>query len=43
MCRRAPRTLEAFAEVAGVGEVKLERYGGVFTEYIKKYFVNKNI
>jgi ATP-dependent DNA helicase RecQ len=38
MCRKQPRTPGAFAEVAGVGEVKLERYGGVFIECIKKYF-----
>jgi ATP-dependent DNA helicase RecQ len=43
MCRKAPRSLGAFAEVTGVGEVKLERYGGVFIELIKKYFVDKNI
>jgi ATP-dependent DNA helicase RecQ len=34
MCRKAPRTLEAFAEVAGVGEIKLKRYGRLFIESI---------
>jgi superfamily II DNA helicase RecQ len=38
MCRKAPRTLEAFAEVAGVGEIKLQRYGGIFTEGIREYY-----
>jgi ATP-dependent DNA helicase RecQ len=38
MCRRAPRTLEAFAEVAGVGEIKLERYGRIFIEGIEEYY-----
>jgi ATP-dependent DNA helicase RecQ len=37
MCRKAPRTLEAFAEVAGVGEIKLKRYGRIFTEGIRDY------
>jgi ATP-dependent DNA helicase RecQ len=38
MCRKAPRTLEAFAKVAGVGEIKLQRYGRVFTEGIREYY-----
>jgi ATP-dependent DNA helicase RecQ len=38
MCRKAPRTLEAFARVAGVGEIKLQRYGGIFTEGIREFY-----
>jgi ATP-dependent DNA helicase RecQ len=37
MCRKTPRTLASFAGVAGVGDVKLERYGEVFIECIKRY------
>jgi ATP-dependent DNA helicase RecQ len=38
MCRKTPRTLEAFAEVAGVGEIKLKRYGQIFIESIREYY-----
>jgi ATP-dependent DNA helicase RecQ len=38
MCRKAPRTMEAFAGVAGVGEIKLQRYGRIFTEGIREYY-----
>jgi ATP-dependent DNA helicase RecQ len=38
MCRKAPRTLEDFSKVAGVGEIKLQRYGGIFTEGIREYY-----
>jgi ATP-dependent DNA helicase RecQ len=38
MCRKAPRTLEAFSQVTGVGEIKLQRYGRIFTEGIREYY-----
>jgi ATP-dependent DNA helicase RecQ len=38
MCRKTPRTLDAFAEIAGVGEIKLERYGRIFIEGIREYY-----
>jgi ATP-dependent DNA helicase RecQ len=34
MCAKVPRTEEEFLDVAGVGAVKLERYGGQFLEAI---------
>jgi ATP-dependent DNA helicase RecQ len=38
MCRKTPRTLEAFSKITGVGEIKLERYGRIFIEGIREYY-----
>jgi ATP-dependent DNA helicase RecQ len=37
MTARCPRDLDAFAEIPGVGEKKLERYGCAFLEVINEY------
>ncbi|MDR3312589.1 MAG: HRDC domain-containing protein, partial [Spirochaetaceae bacterium] len=37
MCRKKPQTKAAFLEVVGVGQVKLERYGDMFTREIRGY------
>jgi ATP-dependent DNA helicase RecQ len=37
MCRKKPRTREAFLNVSGVGAVKLERYGEFFLAAIREY------
>jgi len=37
MCRRKPVSLVQFSGVNGVGRVKLEKYGEVFTELIRNY------
>jgi ATP-dependent DNA helicase RecQ len=37
MCRKKPRTREAFLRVAGVGAVKLEKYGDSFLAAIRNY------
>jgi ATP-dependent DNA helicase RecQ len=37
MCRKKPRTREAFLRVAGVGAVKLEKYGDFFLAAIREY------
>lgn len=37
MAAKAPETIEEFLEVSGVGQVKAELYGEIFTEEIKKY------
>jgi ATP-dependent DNA helicase RecQ len=37
MCRKRPTTKTAFLSVAGVGEVKMEKYGEVFTRLIVEY------
>jgi ATP-dependent DNA helicase RecQ len=37
MCRKKPRTREAFLEVNGVGAVKLERYGDPFLAAIREH------
>lgn len=34
---RKPRNLHEFAEISGVGESKLQRYGAAFVELIKEY------
>ena len=36
MAGKAPKTMEQFLEVSGVGEVKAHRYGKVFLDEIKK-------
>jgi ATP-dependent DNA helicase RecQ len=36
MCQLRPRTLAELAEINGVGERKLEKYGMVFLEAIKR-------
>ena len=36
MAGKAPKTVEQFLEVSGVGEVKARRYGKVFLDEIKK-------
>ena len=37
MAAKAPRTMEEFLEVSGVGKVKAARYGGVFLKAIADY------
>ncbi len=37
MCRKLPRTMEEFLEVAGVGESKMARYGESFTAVIREH------
>jgi ATP-dependent DNA helicase RecQ len=37
MCRKRPLSREQFLEVSGVGEIKTEKYGGVFTALIREY------
>jgi len=37
MCRKRPVSLDEFSAVSGVGAVKLEKYGKVFTELIRDY------
>jgi ATP-dependent DNA helicase RecQ len=37
MCRKKPVSLVQFSGVNGVGQVKLEKYGEVFTELIRSY------
>ena len=36
MAGKAPKTMEQFLEVSGVGEVKARRYGKAFLDEIKK-------
>jgi ATP-dependent DNA helicase RecQ len=43
MCAKAPRTENEFLDVAGVGAVKLERYGAQFLEAIAGYVESKNL
>ena len=38
MAAKAPRTMDAFLEVSGVGQVKASRYGDAFLETIQRYF-----
>jgi ATP-dependent DNA helicase RecQ len=37
MCRKQPTTKAAFLNVSGVGEVKMEKYGEIFTRLIGEY------
>ncbi|MDR1956486.1 MAG: DNA helicase RecQ [Treponema sp.] len=37
MCRKKPLTREQFLTVSGVGQVKMEKYGPVFTTLIRKH------
>ena len=37
MCLKMPVSLIQFSDVNGVGNVKLEKYGGIFTELIREY------
>ena len=37
MCCKYPETLEELLNVAGVGAVKMEKYGPAFTELIRGY------
>ena len=37
MCIRQPATLQAFRQIGGVGDVKLERYGSSFIEAIRSF------
>ena len=37
MCRKLPQDSKSFLEVSGVGEVKKDHYGDLFTEVIKTY------
>ncbi|MCM1579507.1 MAG: DNA helicase RecQ, partial [Ruminococcus sp.] len=41
MCRRLPCTEEEFLKISGVGEAKLERYGGDFLDVIRAYVKEK--
>ncbi len=38
MCQDCPQTLDAFANISGVGAYKLEKYGKVFVDAICAYF-----
>ena len=38
MCRKRPTSLVQFSDVNGVGSVKLEKYGDIFTCLISKYY-----
>jgi len=38
MCRKKPTSLVQFSGVNGVGSVKLEKYGDIFTCLIRKYY-----
>jgi ATP-dependent DNA helicase RecQ len=40
MCLKLPQTADAFLNVSGVGQVKLERYGEVFLREINEYINN---
>jgi len=40
MCRKKPVSLVQFSGVNGVGSVKLEKYGDIFTGLIRKYYEN---
>ena len=42
MCIKMPTTKEEFLNVSGVGQVKLERYGGRFLEIISKFLRNEH-
>ncbi|MGA2758993.1 MAG: DNA helicase RecQ [Candidatus Cybelea sp.] len=37
LCVRQPGTLQAFRQIGGVGDVKLERYGAAFVEEIRSF------
>ncbi|MFY9884095.1 MAG: DNA helicase RecQ [Candidatus Cybelea sp.] len=37
LCTQQPVTLQAFRQIGGVGDVKLERYGTAFVEAIRSY------
>lgn len=43
MCVKYPVNNQEFLNVSGVGEMKAEKYGTVFTEIIKSYVVQNNI
>jgi len=43
MCRKKPVSLVQFSGVNGVGSVKLEKYGDIFTGLIRKYYEEKCI
>jgi ATP-dependent DNA helicase RecQ len=38
MCRKKPLSLVQFSGVNGVGSVKLEKYGDIFTCLIRKHY-----
>jgi len=40
MCVLLPSTLERLAEISGVGERKLEKYGPAFVSVINQHLVN---
>jgi ATP-dependent DNA helicase RecQ len=42
MCRKKPVTLPQFSEVTGVGAVKREKYGAMFTILIRDYVTSLN-
>jgi ATP-dependent DNA helicase RecQ len=42
MCRHFPKTASEMRRIAGVGDVKLERYGGNFLEEVKAYEENNH-
>lgn len=43
MCEKLPITLAAFAEISGVGKVKIETYGSIFIDCINNYLKENNI
>jgi ATP-dependent DNA helicase RecQ len=40
MCRKMPQTPEQFLHVSGVGAIKMEKYGSLFTGLIREYEKN---
>jgi ATP-dependent DNA helicase RecQ len=41
ICRKKPQTLDQFHNVSGVGLVKKNKYGEVFTEIVREYMAEK--
>lgn len=42
MEKRKPTTLPEFSDILGVGNIKLEKYGKIFTDEIREYLKNNN-
>ncbi|MCL2064688.1 MAG: DNA helicase RecQ [Candidatus Cloacimonetes bacterium] len=43
MCLKLPTTKEAFADVSGVGQIKIERFGEIFITIISEFLQNDEI
>jgi ATP-dependent DNA helicase RecQ len=41
MCRKMPVNSEQFLMVSGVGKVKMEKYGEIFTRLIREHIVSE--